>query len=236
MQFQDKDENKKREKDNDEIKKREKYFLLQAVLRFFTCGKMISIPKCCVDKCRSIKIEKSYNQAGDSKMMFTWKPSPSIWVILVKSSSSNTAILIEEEEEDKSKIMRPYRMSPETSLSNSCPIGTCFLGQAFVDDIDTEFPRTKIMIFDLIQIGQSFDATSNGQIVVGPSERYRLLREECSSYINSDSVQIQWVGDREPAESFCGLNSSSSKKQKLPHHVDCIIGLSQDHPCNITIF
>jgi hypothetical protein len=151
----------------------------------------------------------------------------------VKSSSSRTAILIEEEEGDK-KIMRPYMMSPETSLSNSCPIGTCFLGQAFVDDINTEFPRTKIMIFDLIQIGQSFDAT-NDQIIVGASERYRLLREECSSYINSDSVQIQWVGDREPAESFCGLNSSQNVR-KLPHHVDCIIGLSQGHPCNITIF
>jgi hypothetical protein len=76
MQFQDKDEIKQRKKDKDEIKKREKYFLLQAVLRFFTCGKMISIPKCCVDKCRAVKLEKSYNQAGDSKMMFTWYELP----------------------------------------------------------------------------------------------------------------------------------------------------------------
>lgn len=159
----------------------------------------------------------------------------------MKSSASSTTLLVEEEENEK-KIMRPYRMSPETSLSTSCPIGTCFLGQAFVDNIDTGFPKAKIMIFDLIQIGQKFDMTKQK---IGPSERYRLLREECISYItsgnnnNNHCVQIQWVGDRGPAESFCGLSTSTSSQtssNKLPHRVDCIIGLSRNHPCNLTTF
>lgn len=212
----------------------EMILLRQAALRFFTCGRTISIPLGAAKHCKNPEIavlsDRELELEEGIRDMFTWKPSPSIWVVLVKSSTYATTILLEDE---AATTMRPYRMSPSTSLSPCCPIGSCFLGQAFVDNISSSspspVPEPKIMVFDVMKIGSHVVAESP------PSERYRLLREDCKSYVENGSVRVQWVGDRGPAQSFCGLsaqgNSSSSSSSiaknvaKLPHRVEGIIRL-----------
>lgn len=134
-----------------------------------------------------------------------------------------------------------------------CPVGSVFLGQALIDcdgaiaaetDVAAAMMTPVILLFDILSIGHKNIAH------LPAKERYRILREECESHFdvskqdddnndnnncsmalppllvnNARPIRVQWAGDFTAALNFCRTNA-----HQLPHRVECLIGLSDEHP------
>jgi hypothetical protein len=207
-----------------------------AALRCLTCGEVPYLPPSCVKHRGGVRCSGEV-RGWKHQTLYTWKPANSIWATIVKCSPCHTAFIFHDDDD----YGRAYRATPHWGLAQGCPPGSCFLGQVIFDDPpsaggggeddddDNDVthilrPPPSVVVFDILQIGDSMDTTS-----LPPRERYRLLRDNCGAYFAGTGIGIQWAGDLEPARAFCAAGGGG-----LPHAVDYMFALSRGHPCHIS--
>jgi hypothetical protein len=164
---------------------------------------------------------------NESSSLFTWKPSDSIFVTLLKHSPNSTAVFLHDSD-------MHYQASAACSLGPACPTGTVLLGQVLLDHSPEDLSyRIMVLLFDALQIGdQDFVA-----LRMMPQERYARMRQLCDNsqgvILSPTTMMVQWAGKYDLVKEFSmGFHS----EQNLPNHVaEGIIAYGQDHPCKLCI-
>jgi hypothetical protein len=139
--------------------------------RYFSTGNINYIPRHCLKHigqwCNDANWTPTPLKAGGSGL-YTWKAVSSLWVTIIKVSTEHTGLLIHPvlgvSEKTNNEIPTLHRMTQNDGLSKECPIGTCLLGQIIFDrprgsQDPTTTPIPNILVFDVMQIGTSLDAT-----------------------------------------------------------------------------
>lgn len=188
---------------------------------------------------------------GGSKMCFTWKALPSLWVTIIQTPWQGAALHLQRDGETF--------VVPQSAglLRSTCPINTCLLGQVVLDHTyfpsrdmseqqgvlwrqqargvsskgqmavqetactEITSPLARVLFFDIMQYGDN-------NITGMPAEyRYKLLRENEDRLLSGQPGygRIQWVGECQSALDFC-----NDPRPNLPHQVDYVFGLSDTHP------
>jgi len=97
---------------------------------------------------------------------------------------------------------QPYHAAPQARLADGCPERTAFLCQFCMDN--GKVPR--LLVFDLVESCE--DVQARGQHL-----------RELARFLPQPLCTVQWTGEPEALEGFTA---------KLPHKVDCIVGLGSD--------
>ena len=97
---------------------------------------------------------------------------------------------------------RSYQAAPLARLAGDCPEGTAFLCQFCMDG--GNIPR--LLVFDVLEACD--DVIARGQHL-----------RDLARFLPQPMCTVQWVGEVDALEGFTS---------KLPHKVDCIVGLNAD--------
>lgn len=137
-------------------------FLLQAARRRFALGGPVAVPLESACHLRPFVVSELPQQASPATGVYTWKPRDSIWATLIKAPGPDTIVVLHA---DDAQHLHPHRMAPECALPQSCPPGTCLLGQV-VADPGASTTTVSILLFDILQVGRGIDVAKLGAKVM----------------------------------------------------------------------
>lgn len=89
----------------------------------------------------------------------------------------------------------------------------------------------SILIFDALQIG----GEDFVQMQLPPKERYRRLRELCTTdphVLTSPAMKVQWAGEFGALKNFC---SGPDCERNIDHIPDCYLMYTRKHPCKVVV-